>query len=967
MMPGDAEFEQQVRQRLPFPRGYESTPHACRHLVTQASTPHASFEDTSGVRSPWMRFAVERLQGIFDSLDYQVAIFDREWRYIYLNHEAARNAGRPLEELLGRSFLDVFPGSSGQDYYWRALHQATESGQPIHRDHYDANAARWLEHHFYPIPDGVLVLVRDVTPERQATEALRQRETMLRLAQQSGGIATFEWDFDRKVAHCSAEFFRMLGLPAIEGEMQSEDFGRYVHPLDRSRMASHLERTIAGLEPATLDYRIVTADGRTRWLSYSGQLHRTPADASRMLGAVVDITERKTAEEELRLRDERHRAFVATSTEAIWRFEVSPPVPTSLPVEAQVDAFFDRAFLAECNETMARMYGFETPGELVGTRLADMMPASDPVNREYLRAFAASGYRLTGHESREKDRHGRLKFFRNSLVGIVEDDAITRAWGTQTDITEQKQAEAQLRESEARFRLMADNAPVLIWLADTANRGTFFNRPWLQFTGGTLDEQLGTGWIRAIHPDDRETAATTCQQHFDRRESFSMEFRMRRHDGAYRWVLDHGTPLVDGAGAFQGYIGACVDITDVKAAQERASLLAAAGKALALSLDYRQTLQRVASSAVPHMADWCVIDMCREDGTLERVAVAHREPAAMPHLTELAARQPRLQGPLADAVGTRRAVLVRQVDEATLRQVAQDERHLDLLQALAPRSAIVAPVVSRERVLGAISLVLSDSGRSYDAQDVGAVEDLAYRVAMAIDNARLYEEAQAANRAKDDFLARLSHELRTPLNAVLGWALMLRGVGEPARLDRGLDVIDRNARALSRIIEDLLDFSRNVRGGLRIDLVPTDLRDVARQAIMSVAPLAVPREIVIRLTAAGPATVKGDPARLQQVVWNLLTNAIKFTPAGGSIVVNLECTPEWVRLVVRDTGSGIRPELMSTIFDPFRQGDAHGTPGLGLGLAIVRQIVEAHGGTVEARNAVDGPGAIFVVSLPPET
>jgi signal transduction histidine kinase len=205
--------------------------------------------------------------------------------------------------------------------------------------------------------------------------------------------------------------------------------------------------------------------------------------------------------------------------------------------------------------------------------------------------------------------------------------------------------------------------------------------------------------------------------------------------------------------------------------------------------------------------------------------------------------------------------------------------------------------------------------------------------------------------------------LRTPLNAVLGWTLMLRGITDRARLDRGLDVIDRNGRALTRIIEDLLDFSRNARTGLRFEPAAIDLRDVAQQALASIEPLALQQDVGLSMVADNPCMVIGDPARLQQVAWNLLTNAVKFTPPGGSVTVAVISRPDHVEMQVSDTGPGIRPELLDVIFDPFRQGEAHGTPGLGLGLAIVRQIVEAHAGTVGAGNRPDRSGAVFTVRL----
>jgi PAS domain S-box-containing protein len=779
-----------------------------------------------------MRFAVEQLQVVFDSLDYQVSVYDREWQFVYLNRLAADRLGRPVEALLGTSVWALLPETIGSQFH-HDLHRAAATGTVVHGARGSVPFDPSAEMHVYPCADGILLLAREETPDRVVVEALEERDALLRLAQSSGGIGIFDWDLAAATVRGSAEFFGMLGLPSETGTITLDDWRWFLHPLDIDRMTAHAARALEAREPAAADYRIVTRDGRTRWLHYAGQLHTSKTGDLRMLGTVTDITARKNAEEELLRSDERYRAFVATSSEAIWRCELKDPVPVSWPPQRQVDAFFESGYLAECNDAMAHMYGFSGAQDLVGARLSDLLPPDVPANRAHLLRFVESGYRLTGQESHEFDRHGRPRVFRNSLIGIVEDDRMVRAWGTQADIT------------------------------------------------------------------------------------------------------------------------------DLQVAQERERFLATASAALASSLDYRETLATVTQLALSFLADACAVDIFADDGTIERLAIAHHDGDELGAL--LAAEPtaaPRLDGLLAEVRRTHRAVLIAPPLSA------EHAAALESLGAAAPASAIVAPFVIRHRVLGAITLALSGSPRAYEDSDLRVAEDLAHRAAIAIDNARLYEEAQAANRAKDDFLARLSHELRTPLNAVLGWTLMLRGTTDAARIERGLTVIDRNGRALTRIIEDLLDFSRNVRSGMRLEPTAIDLCDVAREAVASIEPVALQKEVSLALDLGGPCMVAGDAARLQQVAWNLLANAIKFTPPGGAVRVGVCAAEQGVELRVSDTGEGIRPDLLDAIFDPFRQGEAHGTPGLGLGLAIVRQIVEAHGGTVEAANANPSPGATFTVRLP---
>jgi PAS domain S-box-containing protein len=305
-------------------------------------------------------------------------------------------------------------------------------------------------------------------------------------------------------------------------------------------------------------------------------------------------------------------------------------------------------------------------------------------------------------------------------------------------------------------------------------------------------------------------------------------------------------------------------------------------------------------------------------------------------------------------------------------------RHRDHEALLAEEGTIaslVVPVRLHDRVEGLIYLD-NRSRRAFTDRDENLVERFADHAAVAIQNARLLAaeqaargQAEAANRAKDEFLAVLSHELRTPLNAVYGWARMLRAGQVPAEAtERGLDAIVRNAHAQVQLIDDLLDISRVVTGKMRLDVRPVDLRSVIEAALDAVRPAADAREIRVQTVLdprAGPVT--GDPDRLQQVVWNLLMNAVKFTPKGGRVQVHLQRVNSHVEIVVRDTGVGMSADVLPFVFDRFRQGDSSSTrmhAGLGLGLALVKHFVELHGGSVTAQSPGEGLGATFVVSLP---
>jgi signal transduction histidine kinase/ActR/RegA family two-component response regulator len=300
---------------------------------------------------------------------------------------------------------------------------------------------------------------------------------------------------------------------------------------------------------------------------------------------------------------------------------------------------------------------------------------------------------------------------------------------------------------------------------------------------------------------------------------------------------------------------------------------------------------------------------------------------------------------------------------------ARDEEHLRIIRELQLTSYMCVPLTVQGRAIGAITFVSAESGREYSEVDLRFARELATRASLAVENARAYERANEASRLKDEFLATLSHELRTPLNAVLGYARMMRTQTlAPEKARTALDVIERNATSLKQIIEDVLDVSRIVAGRLRLNVEPVDLPAILREAIATVMPAADAKGVRVE-TVVEPLTapISGDASRLQQIVWNLLSNAIKFTPRGGKVQLRLARVNSHVEVVVSDTGRGIAADFLPYVFERFRQADAsfsreHG--GLGLGLAIARQLTELHGGTITASSGGPGAGATFTVKLP---
>jgi PAS domain S-box-containing protein len=407
-------------------------------------------------------------------------------------------------------------------------------------------------------------------------------------------------------------------------------------------------------------------------------------------------------------------------------------------------------------------------------------------------------------------------------------------------------------------------------------------------------------------------------------------------------------------------------------ARQQAAYLAQAGTVLSSSLDYQATLRSVADLSVPAIADWCAVDMVGDHGALQRIAVAHVDPKKVQFARMLQDKypaDPNAAGGVHEVIRTGRVAYMSRIPPALLEAGAQDEEQRRIIRELNLTSYMCVPLTIQGKAIGAITFVSAESGRQYSEEDVRFAGELAARASLAIENARAYERANEASRLKDEFLATLSHELRTPLNAVLGYARMMRTQilsGEKAQ--SVWDVVERNATALKQIIEDVLDVSRIVAGRLRLNVEPVELPAILREAVATVMPAADAKGLHVQ-TVIDPLTapVSGDADRLQQIVWNLISNAIKFTPRGGKVQVRLSRVNSHVEVVVSDTGRGISPDFLPFVFERFRQADAsfsreHG--GLGLGLAIARQLTELHGGTITASSGGPDQGATFTVKLP---
>ena len=504
-----------------------------------------------------------------------------------------------------------------------------------------------------------------------------------------------------------------------------------------------------------------------------------------------------------------------------------------------------------------------------------------------------------------------------------------------TDITTRKRSEEKLRHTQARLEsaLQAGLAGTFYWdlrqnlVITDENMQRYFSLGDRALTDGVPLEDV----LPAIHEDDRDGVREALGEAVRTEKPYQVQYRVRHLDGSIRWLSARGGIDFAANGHALGLSGFTVDITERKQAEDR----------------LRQSEERY-RAIVEGQAE--MVCRFRLDGTILFVNGAYaRARATTPD----------------GLVGLNVWSFIPEVDLPRVRA---------MLERLSPAEPEVRIENRFDMPAGRRWILWTNRGLAFDPQGV-ATEVQASGIDIT-DRKRAeeaLEESEAslrnANRMKDEFLATLSHELRTPLNAVLGWAHMLRnGNLTPAIMERALDSIERNAKVQTQLVDDLLDMSRIVSGKLKIRFERVDLAAVVTAAVETVLPAARSKGVMLQVwvEGKGPIEVNGDSDRLQQTVWNLLSNALKFTPEGGRVDITVRTRGTGAEIVVKDTGEGIPPGFLPFVFDRFRQADStttrhHG--GLGIGLAIVRYLTEAHGGTVTAHSPGPGRGAIFIVRL----
>ncbi|HVF27201.1 MAG TPA: PAS domain S-box protein [Pyrinomonadaceae bacterium] len=849
---------------------------------------------------------LERITDGFISLD-------REWRYTYINRAGSVMANRPPEDFIGKNIWDVYPDAIGTAYeteYKRAMREQT----PVGFEEYLPSADIWLEVNAYPSADGLSVFFRDVTERKRAEAALRASEERLRASEaqfrrmaDSAPVMVWVTEADATCTYLSQSWYDFTG----QTPETALGFGwlEATHPDDQQAAHDIFVRADEKHEAFRLEYRLRRKDGSYGWAIDSAK-PRFGEDGEFLgyIGSVIDITDRRQAEQVLRESEEFNRSIMDGSADCVKVLDLNGRLLVmNAPgmCQMEIDDF----------------------GLVCGKEWSALWPDEARENIRRSMALAHAG-ETSSFEAFCPTAKGTPRWWDVTVSPVRAAPAgpVVRLLSVSRDITERKQAEKALRESEERYRLMTENAKdyAIIFL-DTDARIKTWSVGAERILGWKEEEVVGQSGHIIFTPEDRQNGIPEKELSTAAAKGRASDERWHiRKDGSRLFGSGEMIGLFDEGGELRGFAKIFRDLTErkrmddaLRESEEKFRNLANSISQFAWMADaagdvfwYNQRWFDYTGTTLEEMRgwDWQKFHHPEEVG---RVVKSFKKSIATGEPWE---------------------------DTFPLRSKTGEYRWF-LSRALPIRDA-------RGRITRWF-------GTNTDVEDLRQAR----------------KSAEEASRLKDVFLATVSHELRTPLTAVIGWTHILRaGRLDEAGAARALETVERNARAQNQLIEDLLDISRIITGKLRLDVRLIDPVGFLEAAIEAVHPAAEAKNVRLqKVLDTGVGAISGDADRLQQVVWNLLSNAIKFTPKGGRVQLRLERVNSHVEIIVADTGAGIEPEFLPFVFDRFRQADgsttrAHG--GLGLGLAIVRHLVELHGGTVHADSHGEGNGATFTVKLP---
>ncbi|MBN3879858.1 MULTISPECIES: PAS domain S-box protein [unclassified Nostoc] len=933
---------------------------------------------------------------------------DRDWRIIYQNAEAERINGKSRTEVIGKSHWEEWPISLGTNVE-RQYRRAMAEQIPVHFEHHYYLPPKydlWLEIHAYPSEDGLDIFYRDISDRKQIERALRQKEERLKLANERFELAAsavncliYDWNIKQDSVERTDGLTRILGYSLPEAEATGNWWCELVHPEDLPSVQEAI-LALVNSDRYAAEYRIRHKNNQYIYVLDQGIVVQRDADGNplRLVGSTTDISKRKQAEKAVQASEERLRSFVKANIVGILFGDVNGSI-----TEANDEFLRIVSYTQEDIQAGRLRWADITPSEYqyldeLAIAEATAKGTCTPYEKEFIRKDGSSVPVVVGYSLLGESRHKSVAFI--------------------LDISDLKQAKKALSQSQEQFQAFMDNIPAAAWITNAEGRVLYLSPTYFSTFNVPINKAINKN-IFDLYPvqiaqpllDNIRIVAGTNQV-VQTIESAS------RTDGTLGEFLVYKFPIADASG--QCLVGGvAIDITEreralrerqlaEQALQERSERLKLLSETTSDLLSTERPLDlmnslfsKLSAQMDLHCYFHYLIDTHENKQKLRLVAWNGITDEVFQAIEYLEFNE----GLCGLVVQERRQIVVNNLPHST-------HSHAHILHALGITAYAGQPLIAQGKLLGVLSFA-SRTRTHFTSGEIALLQATSDQVAVALERAQLMaslqrrkEELIQANRIKDEFLAVLSHELRTPLNPILGWSKLLQTKKyDEATTTRALETIERNAKLQTQLIEDLLDVSRILQGKLSLNIATVNLETAIAAAIETVRLAAEAKSINLRFTilhfglenshrnlesidfdkqpdnlksriqvaleayqnSNSKFLVTGDSGRLQQVIWNLVSNAIKFTPQGGQVEISLESVGSQVKLRVSDTGKGISPDFLPFVFDYFRQADGATTRkfgGLGLGLAIVRHIVELHGGTVKAESLGEEQGATFTVMLP---
>lgn len=887
-----------------------------------------------------LRESQELFSHFMNNSPFAAFIKDTEGRQIYVNGALERWLQRPNAEILGKTDFELFPLEVARNLQINDR-QVLEQDAPIQFletiEQKDEETSYYMSYKF-PFRDrtgqqflaGVCL---DISDRIRAEAAREENERRLSMALSAANAGIWEWELTRDRWFWSDENYRLLGYEPGDCETTYQNWLQAVHPDDRPTVETSVKNTLNSPRNFNLEYRVLLPNGSVRWLSNIGEtLLDENGQIKGMSGIQIDITARKQQEvekQELLDRVRMKRKLLNAILEQLPAGAIVAEAPSGkiLLFNEQIKQIAQIPdSLAVNNLSQPHLYqGFYPDGRAY--QLQDW-----PLYRSVYSGEVVKNEEI--HFGREDGTRGIILV--NSAPVYDENGTIRAGVVTFSDITDRHLAKEAIRQTEGVYRAIGESLDYGIWICDHQGNHLYASDSFLRLVGMTLEEWKGLGWVEVLEPQAAKQTLADWTQGATTGDLWDREQLVRGVDGNWHPILVRGVPVRNQSGEIIRWAGINLDISRLKQVEGELR-----------ESEYRF---RLLADKVP-IQIW----MQDEQASCHFVNERYRE---FTGLSESDITQDWTESLHPDDW----ARYIREYSLAIAhrkehRAIVRMRRHDGVYRWM---EVLGLPRFEGDRFVGYV-------GCNTDITERKQAEEEREQLLARERAAR--EESETANRIKDEFLAVLSHELRSPLNPILGWSRLLRTRQfDTASRDRALETIERNARLLSKLIEDLLDVSRILQGKIALHVGPVELVSTLESALETVQLAANSKEIQIAThfeSDIGP--VSGDRDRIQQIIWNLLSNAVKFTPPGGQVDVYLQRKGGCAEIRVKDTGKGIDREFLPYVFDLFRQQDGKTTRqfgGLGLGLAIVRYLTELHGGTVAVTSLGEGQGATFTICLP---